>query len=288
MAAFGNEVRSIKMPEPGVPAYHLYLTDGEAFLSVDDYRVIDEWGPRDRVMSFLFDLHAHLMAGERGERIGGWISLLGVLLSVTGLVLWWPTRAQFRWRNLLPSGWSRRKLIAWHRDLGLIGTPILLVLLLSGSGLVFYETAGALLNGMFGDPPVRVTTPTSAEGPEVVLADQTMLARVDAEFPDARLVFYYPPAPGAGYNEFRLQQPCELHPNGRSFLYLDAAGETLLKTDACDLPPGERTLHAMYPLHSGKADSHAYKLLTFLGGIVLALLSAGGAVSYGKKLAGRR
>src|SRR5690606_39431482 len=27
---FGPELRSVKLPEPGVPAYHLYLQDGEA------------------------------------------------------------------------------------------------------------------------------------------------------------------------------------------------------------------------------------------------------------------
>lgn len=53
---FGDELRSIKLPEPGVTAYHLYLDDGEAFLSAVDYSVIDRWRPSERVMSLLFDL----------------------------------------------------------------------------------------------------------------------------------------------------------------------------------------------------------------------------------------
>lgn len=68
---FGGALRSVKLPEPGVAGYHLYLEDGEAFLSARDHRVIDRWRPSERVMSLLFDLHAHLMAGETGERIGG-------------------------------------------------------------------------------------------------------------------------------------------------------------------------------------------------------------------------
>lgn len=284
---FGADLRSVKLPEPGVPAFHLYLHSGEAFLSADDHGVIDEWRPRESVMSFLFDLHAHLMAGETGERVGGYIGLLGVLLSVTGLILWWPTRRLFRPRNLLPRGFSRRALLVWHRDLGVITTPLLLILLLTGSGLVFYSTYGVILNGLFGDPPIVAAKPPATAGPPVSLADAAMLKRVEEEFPEARLVFYYPPRDGIGYNEFRLKQPCELHPNGRSFLYLDVDGQVLQKTDACALPPGEKALHAMYPLHSGKTESGTYRFLTFLGGIALAVLSLSGGVGYAKKLTGR-
>lgn len=283
-AAFGAELRSVKLPEPGVAAYHLYLTEGEAFLAADDHRVIDRWEPSERLMSLLFDLHAHLMAGEGGERVGGIVGLFGVLLAVTGLVLWWPARRLFSARTLLPRGTSRRALIHWHRDLGMIASPILLVLLLSGSGLVFYNAAGALLNGLFGDRAAAPEARAEYSAPPVALADAAILTRVREEFPAARLVFYYPPRDGATHNEFRLKQPCELHPNGRSYLHLDAAGAVLRKDDACGIPPGQAALHALYPLHAGKAGSAAYKLVTFLGGLALAALAASGAWTYGRKL----
>lgn len=282
---FGDRLRSLKLPEPGVPAYHLYLTDGEAFMTVGDHAVLDTWGPRDRVMSFLFDLHAHLLAGERGERVGGLIGLLGALMVLTGVYLWWPARRRFRWANALPSGWVRRRMIAWHRDLGLLASPILLILCLTGGGIVFYAQAGAILNGLFGDPPLPPEpAPALAAARPAPLPEASLLARIGEELPDARLVFYYPPPPGSGVYGFRLQRPCELHPNGRSYVYLDAAGRTLQRTDACSLPPGERALHAIYPLHAGKAGSDVYKLLVFLGGLALAAVSFSGAVAYGRKL----
>lgn len=282
---FGERLRSVKLPEPGVPAYHLYLTDGEAFMTVRDHAVLDTWGPRDRVMSFLFDLHAHLLAGERGEQVGGVIALLGALMVLTGVYLWWPTRRRFRWANALPKGWARRKMIEWHRDLGLLSTPILLVLCLTGGGIVFYAQAGTILNGIFGDPPLPPEpAPTLTAARATPLPEAPLLARVGEELPDARLVFYYPPQPGSGVHGFRLQRPCELHPNGRSYVYLDPAGRTLQRTDACALPPGERALHAVYPLHAGKAGSDLYKLLVFLGGLALAAISFSGTVAYGRKL----
>src|SRR5690606_8515918 len=155
----GGAVRSGKFPEPGGSAYHLYLVGGEAFLAADDHRVIDRWGPRDRAMAFLFDLHAHLMAGETGERVGGVVSLLGFVLGVTGLVLWWPTRRRFSLAAALPRSLSRRVLLHSHRDLGTLTSPILLVVLLSGAGLVFYETSQRILNGVFGDDVPAPTAP---------------------------------------------------------------------------------------------------------------------------------
>src|SRR5690606_31060202 len=103
-----------------------------------------------------------------------------------------------------------------------------------------------------------------------------------------RLVFYYPPGvEGGAAHRFRLRQPCELHPNGRSYVDLDAGGSVAHVVDACALPTGERAAHAMYPLHAGKADSSIWKLGVFLGGVALALLSASGVVTYlGRALPG--
>lgn len=284
MAAFGDRLRSVKMPEPGVPAYHLYLDGGEAFLSAHDHRVIDSWTPRERLMPLLFDVHAHLMAGERGERVGGIVGLLGVVLAATGLVLWWPARRRLRPRTLLPRDLARRTLLVWHRDLGAVAAPLLLLLLLTGSGLVFYETARTILNGAFGAAAAASVAPQGRGDIAPTALDARRMARVEAAFPDARVVFYYPPRAGATVHGFRLKRPCELHPNGRSYVYLDLAGDPVQTIDACALAPGDRAANAIYPLHAGKTESGAYRLIVFLGGIVLALLSFTGVVTYLQQL----
>ena len=315
---FGDALRSVKLPQPGVGAYHLYLTDGEAFMSVAGHRVIDRWRPRERPMALVFDLHAHLMAGRTGERVGGVVGLLGVFLVLTGVYLWWPARRRFNLRTLLPAGFSRSKLLPGHRDLGLLATPILLILLLTGSGMVFYGTAGALLNGVLSDraptpegPPQAlvaeaaegsVATPTastvltstlSAPSGVTPRGENPVAAPVDAIrtardiFPDGRIVFYYPPDE-RGIRGFRIKQACELHPNGRSYAYLDAGGRVLKSVSACDQPAGQKALYAVYPLHAGMLDSGAYAVLTFLGGLALTLVSATGAAAYIAKLKGAR
>ncbi len=283
-AYFGDALRSVKLPEPGVPAYHLYLEDGEAFLSATDHAVIDEWGARDRPMAFLFDLHAHLMAGDAGHTIGGVAGILGALLAITGVILWWPSRRRFSLRTLWPRDLTRRLLLISHRDLGTLTAPILILLLLTGSGMVFHAEARALLNGVFGDavaaePAPLTPSPVPAAAPSAPTVP-TIFARALEVFPDARLVFYYPPADPSAAHGFRLRRPCELHPNGRSYVHVDPAGGVLRSVDACAAAPGDRATHAIYPLHAGMVGSTAYTVLTFIGGVALALISATGAGAY--------
>jgi uncharacterized iron-regulated membrane protein len=281
---FGEVLRTVKLPEPGVPAYHLYLADGEAFLAVGDHHLIDRWRPLERPMGLLFDLHAHLMAGEAGERVGGVVALLGVLLAATGLVLWWPARRRFSARNLAPRDLSRRALLLLHRDIGALASPVLLLVLLTGSGLVFYRAAERMLNGVFGDAVPKSAEPAGPTDLSGSIADAAVVAGAEAAFPGARIVFYYPPRDGATVHEFRLKQPCEMHPNGRSYAYLDGKGRVLGRIDACALPPGERAVQAFYPLHAGKAGSGAYKLLVLLGALALAVLAGSGVMIYFRRI----
>ncbi|MBN1239546.1 MAG: PepSY domain-containing protein [Gammaproteobacteria bacterium] len=283
---FGSAVRSVKLPEPGVPAYHVYLEDGEAFISADGQRVIDAWSPSDRLMSLLFDLHAHLMAGDAGERIVGILGLAASVMVVTGFVLWWPVRRRFAARHLWLRGTSRKDLLEWHRDAGALTSPVLLLVLLTGSGLVFYGPAQTILNGMFGDPaPAAAEALAEAGGtaaaPPTVRADVHMLETAAAAFPqDARLVFYYP-SRGGDPAGFRIRQSCEMHPNGRSYLYFENGGRRVLsREDACAVPPGQQAVHAMYPLHAGKTGGPLYKLAVFLSAVALAGLSATGVATY--------
>ena len=98
------------------------------------------------------------------------------------------------------------------------------------------------------------------------------------------LVFYSPPRAGSGVQSFRLRRSCELHPNGRSTVTLDAAGRVVGRVDACALPGGERAANALYPLHSGKTGGAAYRPVVLLGALALAALSAGGTVACLKRL----
>lgn len=302
---YGARLGSLKMPEPDLAAYHVYLPDHEeALLDINNHGIIDEWQPRQRLMGLLFDIHAHLMAGDGGETVAGIIGLIAGIMAITGLILWWPTRKTFSVKRLWPADLSRRSLLTWHRDAGMVLSPLLLLFILSGSAMVFYTSVQKGMNALFGDPVPQIVLPagthvdvesllprgvTGFATDSLPLPDADTLARVQQALPDARLTFYYADALPQGFHRFRLKRDCELHPNGLSFIHTDArSGDIVHVKDACAMPPGERLTNLIYPLHAAKIDSELYRVLGLLTALVLAGLSITGVMTYVQQLRRQR
>ena len=51
----------------------------------------------NKFMQWMFDLHADLLAGNTGRTINGFIALATLILSLAGLVIWWPGLNHWRW-----------------------------------------------------------------------------------------------------------------------------------------------------------------------------------------------
>jgi uncharacterized iron-regulated membrane protein len=267
-------------------------------------------------MGLPFNIHAHLMAGDRGEIVAGIIGLIAGLMAISGLILWWPTRKTFSWKRLWPKDLSRRSLLSWHRDAGIAVLSLLFLLfMLSGSAMVFYTSVQKGLNALFGNPVPQIVLPSgtavdvesllsplstgaSAQTAErtprfstaaLILPDADTLARVQQALHGARLTFYYADALPQGFHRFRLKRDCELHPNGLSFVYTDADnGDIVHVKDACAMPTGERITNMIYPLHAAKTGGEPYRVLALLTALVLAGLSLTGVVTYVQQLRRQR
>jgi uncharacterized iron-regulated membrane protein len=61
------------------------------------------------VLAWLSDLHTNLLAGRTGRKVNGAMAILVVLLSITGLMIWWPGAGRLR-RSLtidFKTNWKR-------------------------------------------------------------------------------------------------------------------------------------------------------------------------------------
>ena len=67
-------------------------------LYVDPYSgdVLGEVNRRESWGQTFFSLHADLLSGHDGRRVNGYVALVAVLLSATGLIIWWPGRGKVR------------------------------------------------------------------------------------------------------------------------------------------------------------------------------------------------
>lgn len=243
--------------------------------------------------TFLFDLHHHLLMGEAGEVVSGWLGIAAVLFCMTGLILWWPTRRTFRLRAL-PARFTRPAIILHHRDIGaVLALPILLaaatgaLMVLKPLGQVVLaplSPAAAVAAWQAKPPPATATSLSSGNAPDW----PAILAAARSRVPDGALrMIVWPKAPGESVT-IRLRRPAEWHPNGRTTLTLAMDGTVLTARDALAAPRAIRAQNALYPLHSARMAQSAMalplRIVMTLAGLGLALLGSLAVVSFWRSL----
>jgi uncharacterized iron-regulated membrane protein len=255
------------------------LPDGGGAYLAHDGAVLARWGSVwERPETFLFDLHHHLLMGETGELISGWLGIAAIGFCITGLILWWPTRRTFRWRAL-PARMTRPAIILHHRDIGaVLALPILLAAL-TGAMMVLKPLGQTLLAPL---SPAKEVEAWQARPPlpAIALAPDwpAILAAARSRFPDgeARMIVW-PKARGEAVT-VRMRRPQEWHPNGRTTLTTAGDGTVLMARDAPAAPLAVRAGNALYPLHSARLTGSALALplrvVMTLAGIGLALLGS--------------
>jgi uncharacterized iron-regulated membrane protein len=269
------------------------LGEGAGAYLAHDGTLLTRWqSVWERPETVLFDLHHHLLLGDTGEVISGWLGIAATLFCVTGLILWWPTRRTFRLRAW-PARFTRPAVILHHRDIGaVLALPILLAAV-TGALMVLKPLGQAVLAPLSpaaevaawqAKPPV----PENAAKPDW----PRILAAARARFPDAEArMIIWPKAPGEAVT-IRMRRPAEWHPNGRTTLTLAGDGTVLAARDATAAPLALRAGNALYPLHSarmaGSALALPLRIMMTLAGLGLALLGSLAVVTFWRARAASR
>jgi uncharacterized iron-regulated membrane protein len=263
--AAGPELSRITFAQEGMSLHQLVFNDGSgAYLSQAGH-IVDRWRTQwERPELWLFDLHHHLFAGETGEWVTGIAGLIGLMFLVTGLILWWRSRRAFRLR-LLPRGWTPGPIVAHHRDIGAMASPLLLVSLVTGVLMLFAPLRATLLGAE--------ERPRVATGVRVDPSPAALLAAAARRFPAAELRRLTFPTNPAAPLTVRLRQPFEWTPNGRTQLGVEPGG-ALWVEDAAQANRAARTPEKAYPLHSAKVGGLMFKLAMTLSGVALAMLGS--------------
>ncbi|MBA4766171.1 MAG: PepSY domain-containing protein [Porphyrobacter sp.] len=261
------------------------LGDGAGAYLAHDGTLLARWhSVWERSETFLFDLHHHLLLGETGEVISGWLGIAAILFCVTGLIVWWPTRRTFRLR-VLPPRFTRPAVILHHRDIGaVLALPILLAAI-TGALMVLKPLGQAVLAPLspaaevaaWQAKPPATRNATAPDWPVILAAAQRRLP--DAE---PRMIIW-PKTPGEAVT-IRMRRPAEWHPNGRTTLMLAGDGTLIAARDATAAPRALRANNALYPLHSaqlaGSAMALPLRIVMTLAGLGLTLLGSLAVVTF--------
>lgn len=95
-AQFGGELRSIRFASTELPAHEAKLADGGAYLGSDG-RAVRIWHG-DRPLDLLVEFHHKLFLAETGRTLLGVLAVILTVMTVSGVILWWPMRRTWRAR----------------------------------------------------------------------------------------------------------------------------------------------------------------------------------------------
>ncbi len=280
--------RLLEMPFDEAAPLTVWLAEDNRQVYVDPYRgrVLGVRAPDAGVMNTISHLHIELLAGDTGLLLVGAVGLLLVVITLTGLVLWWP-------RRLKALGTALR--VAWrhgalrvnydlHRAGGFYTTLFLLLTALTGSAFAFYPTTQHLIATITASepwppaPPTVETPPDSIRRPSQVDYEAGLQTALD-RLPGAEPSFVYVPQRPTDPLTVRLRTPPEWHPNGRSFVYRHPTRPSVLRVDdAREAPGGAQLLQTFYPLHVGAVGGRVGKWLYVLLGLAPTILSVTGTI----------
>ncbi|MCQ4165782.1 PepSY-associated TM helix domain-containing protein [Tahibacter harae] len=274
LQADSRGVSSAEPPRPGLPVWQAYAKDGlRLYLHPGDGRVLLERSTRSDAVLWLRDLHVHLLAGKQGEAVLGICGIGMLFLLLSGVYLWWPRPGAWleslRWHAQPPL----RRWLSWHRSLGALTLPLLLLLAGTGTLMVYDGFSRASLGWLFGSSGAVKAPPPLKPEPGRAIDWDAVMAAAQAALPEAQLRRISLPRADNALISVRARMPGEWHPVGRSTVWLDPyQAKVLAVMDATRQGAGTRANYAVYPLHMGGGLGEGYRTLIALGGLVPAVL----------------
>lgn len=237
------------------------------------------WG--GYLMSWLYELHMHLLAGETGRQIVGWSGVAMLVLLVSGIAAWWPRGS---WRKAL--AFKRhaapiRRLRDLHKHFGLWSSPLLLILVGTGVLLALPDVKTQVIGATIATPdPVPAPHSTASTGRQVSMAQA--LTAAHRALPDARLAFI--DVPPAGDKPFRIRVQVPGDPHRRfpgSFVFVDQySGRVLAVHDIRRGNAGTTVSVWVRTLHDGSVGGIPARILAALLGLVPAVLFGTGLLHW--------
>ncbi len=280
-ARYGDQLRMVRMPVEGVPAYRVFLDGREALVSPTTLDVIAESRWHQSLTGILFEIHYHMLMGQAGKVFVGVLGILLGLFAFSGLYLWWAVRRQFRWSSLRPRNLGRPALVRFHRDIGAIAAVLLVLFGLTGAGVVFGDATRALLNAVLSPGAGAAVKPVVQATAEIPSPSAGVLQAAQDALPEGALMSWSPPKPSSAVHYFRFRQPGEPHPNGRSAVFVNGLSEAVLAVeDASRANRGDRVANWMFPLHAVRVGGVFYRAIAVFAALALAVISLSGLVAF--------
>jgi uncharacterized iron-regulated membrane protein len=255
------------------------------YVAVNPYtgKIIETLPANKRFFTIVLQLHRYLCMGATGKLITGISCAIFVVLTISGLVLWWPKRNNRKQRFRVKWNASFKRL-NWdlHAVFGFYAHVVLLVISLTGlvwsypfvNKLLFYA-----FNGTF--KAEKVTPPPSmAQKGTGIAYFEKILATTNDKLPYRGNVTIQFNTDTLAIAAFKQNFDAAVD-NTYDFLYFESGTGKLLKTRLHkDESAGMRARRLIFPIHTGSLFGWPTKIIAFICSLVAATLPVSGLLIY--------
>jgi uncharacterized iron-regulated membrane protein len=251
------------------------------WFSPDGGRVIRvaPWG--GYLMSWIYELHMQLLAGDVGMQIVGWSGVAMLVLLATGVIAWWPRGSWAKALAFKRQSAPIRRLRDLHKLSG-VGSALLLIVV-TGTGVIL--ALPSVKTALFATAPVA--DPTLPGGTGAIISVRHALRVVKRAVPDGRLVFIDVPGDADRPYRFRLQVPGDPHRRfPGSYVFVDRRTANVVAIqDVRQGGTGTRLNAWVRPLHDGSIGGLPIRILAVLIGLAPTLLAVTGFLHWRRRVA---
>lgn len=267
-------LRLLAPPREGLAGWQAWFDNGDRALYSAEGRLLARWNEAVSPFGILHALHVDLLAGAAGRWLMGAVGAGALILTLFGVWAWLRAPRRIQARHLAPARLRRGPWLLAHRQWGLLVALPTVLLMLTGTIMNWSAWWRSAL------PAPEIFAAADDGTPHLRKAISTLRA----QWPGARIAFINTSQIEAGRLQARLRQPGEIHPNGRSSVTVTMGGELLERYDARRAGAVGVLDDLTYPVHSGRIDVPGWHLTIVISGVVIALLSVSGWLTW---LAGR-
>lgn len=242
---------------------------------IDPYtgRILGQEDYHGKLLQWFFDLHAYLLAGQTGMFLNGFVALSALVLSVTGLIVWWPGLP--RWRTglqyLRGARWQRQN-YDWHKLIGFYSSAAIFIVCFAGMYFSFPTLYKQVIEGVSG-AKVNTTAPRAAtlwgaSSPPL----EVFVEAAERAQPGARFVSLSFPKKAGDPFTVRTKEARDWHRIGLNYVYLEPGTAQVIRSARfAEANIASQAVLLIYPLHFGRFGGR-FGTVAFYGVMVIYIL----------------